>query len=193
MLLDSYPSRTIRLVAPLALAILLLAGPAMLIQQSTHAASRKPKEIVVVGSKIRTDAGHSLNVHASYQVDQSDFAFISGHASFSGPAGDVRGPIVTGTLYNPTSDPCDGLELHLQISVEQGQSPQSVLRGLVIIMSSPDDGCEVQRRAGGRQVSVRHNGVFDVVVRSDAGDDVGFAGRAHGHLDYLKMVGDPAT
>jgi hypothetical protein len=192
MLLDSYPSRTIRLIAPLALAILLLAGPAMLIQQSTHAASSKPKEIVVVGSKIRTDAGHSLNVHATYQVDQSNLEFITGHASFSGPEGDVSGPIVSGEIP-PTVNPCDGLTLDLQVSVERGQSPQSVLRGLVIIMSSPDAGCEGQSRAGGKQISVRHDGVFDVVVRTDARDDVGFAGRAHGHLDYLKMVGDPAT
>jgi hypothetical protein len=176
------------------IAALMLAGLPLLGAGAVDAASSKPKEIVVVGSKIEGDVV-SVHFDFTYRVSRTDDVQVAGVFWISDPDyGMVGGPIVIGSLSNG-EDICDGLIFDGQIASTPPGADRIVVLQLVFAISTDDADCRTETRAGGWQTAVLHTGefIFRAEIAGLEPSPLVVSGHAHGHLDYLKMVGDPAT
>lgn len=183
-----------RIVLHHVIASLMLAGLPLLGAAAVEAASSKPKEIVVVGSKIEGD-GVYVHLDFTYRISRDDVAQGTGvFWLFDEKYGHVGGQILGGSL-STAEDVCDGLTFSGDIASQISDPDRIVMLQLVFAISTSDAGCSTEGRADGQQTAVQHTGefIFRGEITGLEPSPLIVNGQAHGHLDYLKMVGDPAT
>ena len=176
---------------PLGLLALGLIAGLVLAAPAGAAPSSKPKEIVVVGSKVKEilSDGAELTLHLAAEFSRYDDGATSatGRFVFSDPAHgrELHGHVSGGDFIFGTEPPVIELTV-VEIRPDGGRGATHTVR----LSPGPDVACR-QITPTRETLAARWACAGDLQIEID-GARVD-QGHAHGHLDFLKKVGDPAT
>ncbi len=188
-----HESKCSRLVVMTGVTILLMSGSLFTgMGEALAARSSKPKEIVVVGSKLEGEP-FSLQLNATFWIAEDDATKSAGHFALRDDqtGAEFGGSLIEGRIELVGGTDCAYPQIAalLQDPANPGGRPVLLQLGLGIVPA--DATCGRHASANGKLTSVVHVGEFNFTLEIEGVQPM--TGHAHGHLDYLKKVGDPAT